>query len=402
MFDRLSWFLAYRYLNSKHSNNFISFISIISLLGVAIGTAILIIVLSVLNGFREHLETKLLQDQAHVIINYNTIDKLDDVVVSIFNISEQLPIKLKIYPQVKEGGLFRIGNYVIPVEIIADPNLKVNNKDDIVISDKMAKKWNLKIGDKIILAAPILKNSIIGPEPRFKRFIVKNILNSKKDMDIIMPYPSALTFFDLPEKYITGLYIYLDKPLYTEQLKNYLLKDTDKVFFGTKPKITSWYDYNNTLFQAIKIERTAVILLLLIIITVAAFNLISALYIQVSEKQKDMAILRTFGLYGRKISLIFIIQGLIIGTAGCMIGLVLGVVISYNLGFIFHWLQYTNIINSSNLFFNAIAQDEIKIIPYYFDVALVIGSALIICILATLLPAYRAGKILPIEALRNE
>ncbi len=128
MFDRLPWFLAYRYLNSKHSNNFISFISIISLLGVAIGTAILIIVLSVLNGFREHLETKLLQDQAHVIINYNTIDKLDDVVVSIFNISEQLPIKLKIYPQVKEGGLFRIGNYVIPVEIIADPNLKVNNK----------------------------------------------------------------------------------------------------------------------------------------------------------------------------------------------------------------------------------------------------------------------------------
>lgn len=400
MFDRLSWFLAYRYLSSKCSNSFVSFITIISLLGVTIGTAILIIVLSVLNGFKAHLETKLLQDQPHIIIDHKSTVGLDKFYKQIFSTAHKLGVPVRIYPQIRETALLKASDIVSPVTIVSDPNLggrKYENSNLVVISQAFAARWQLNKGDSLILAAPILKNSIVGPEPRFKRFRIKNIYD-KNDADILMPYKTALTFFELPDQYISGLFIYLSKPLYTEELKSYL----NDAFKENKPKISSWYDFNNTLFQAIKVERISIIVLLLIIVAVAAFNLISGLYIQVSEKQKDMAILRTYGLKSRRIAKIFVLQGLIIGLMGCITGVFIGVIVSYNLGKIFYWLQSFNLMNTSNLFFNAIAHDNLVISPDFSDISLIVMAALFICILATLLPAYRATKILPTEVLRNE
>jgi len=189
--------------------------------------------------------------------------------------------------------------------------------------------------------------------------------------------------------------------LLAEKLKSELLKN-NSLSNLTSAKITTWFDYSQSLFQAIKLERTSIVLLLLIIITVACFNLISGLYIQVSEKQKGMAILRTYGLDKSKISTIFIIQGVIIGLIGAAAGVLLGVFVSYNMGALFYWLQSANLLNSNNVFFNAIINHSITIAPDYNDIAIITTMALLICILATLIPAMRASKILPVEALRNE
>lgn len=441
MFDRLSWYLACRYLNSRQQNNFVPFVTVISLIGVALGTAILIIVLSVLNGFRDHIENKLLQNQPHIILeDISNTTNIIDTLINLNTIGDQLDLKTQIYPLIKEHGLIQTTHSIIPVNIISQAEysyrpesqssagsgselIKLKNKtkykvkinkaksvqslNTVSISKRLADKLHLAINDKVIIAAPILKNTIVGPQPRFKRFTVKNIIDNsdslllKNDADILLPYNSALVFFDLPENYLTGLYIYIDQPLLASSFKQRIL-DRENIKNFNNIKVLSWYDYNKTLFQAIKLERVSIILLLFIIITIAAFNLISGLYIQVSEKRKDMAILRTYGLTSYRLSAIFVIQGLIIGLLGCFIGATFGLLISYNLDLIFYWLQNINLINTNNLFFNAIASKYVVITPNLSDVFTIVISALVICILATILPAYRASKILPIETLRHE
>ena len=435
MFNRLSWFLAYRYLNSKYTNGFISFITMVAMVGVALGTAILIIVLSVLNGFKTHIESILLQEQPHVIVEVHNSDNLSSMLENVAKISKEMGINTKQLTLIKDNGLIKVKNTIMPINIISpkqaidypvEPQLqqpqgvaknsklktqpkKLSNTDTIAVSKALAVKLNLHLYDKIILAAPILKSSIIGPQPRFKRFTIDKIMDNHgnlslyRDADVIMPYNAALMFFDLPQDYISGLYIYLDKPLRAEELRQGIIKNKEiNSLFKTMPKVSTWYDYNRTLFQAIKMERTAIVVLLLIIIAVAGFNLISGLYIQVSEKQKDMAILRTYGLNRQQVSMIFIIQGIIIGLIGSLFGVLLGVIISFNLDYIFATFIKFNLINTDNLFFTSIADRLIKIAPNYLDVTIIALSAIIICVLATILPAFRASKILPIEALRHE
>jgi len=410
MLNRLSWFLAYRYLNSKYTNSFVSFITIISTIGVALGTAILIIVLSVLNGFKEHIENQLLEDQPHIIIEHHSTANNSELINQLNNISTKTEIKSKFFSLIKENGLLKARDAIMPINIISEYDDKIKKEDDTIrVSRRLSQRLKLNLGDKIILAAPVLKDSIIGPQPRFKRFVINNIFDDKsaisrfKDTDVILSYKTALTFFNLPPDYLSGIYIFIDRPLFAEQLKQNIINSNDfNSLVKISPKITTWYDFNRTLFQAIKIERIAIILLLLIIITVAAFNLISGLYIQVSEKQKDMAILRTYGVKGKQISSIFIIQGIIIGIVGGSIGTFFGVLISYNLDYILNTLKAFGLLNTDNLFLTSIADNYIIITPDYHDVLLIAVSALIICIIFTILPAYRASKILPIEALKHE
>ncbi len=417
MFNRLSWFLAYRYLNSKFNNGFVSFITVIATVGVVLGTAVLIIVLSVLNGFKTHIENRLLQDQPHLIVEYHNGEKAGKVIENIVQLAKKQNTEIKIVPLVKDNGLIKIKDKIMPIVVAgsSEPattptrSQKTTKLPEVVVSRFLANQLNLNLYDKVILAAPILKSSIIGPQPRFKRYVISGIYENNtntlayKDANVIMSYNEAIKFFDLDKNYISGIYIYLDQPLLAENLKQAILQNSAiQDLFGEKTKVSTWYDFNRTLFQAIKIERIAIVLLLLIITAVAGFNLISGLYIQVSEKQKDMAILRTYGLNPKQVGDIFIMQGLIIGLIGGICGSILGVLFSYNLDYIFNFLIKFNFINTDNLFFTAIADKYIKIAPNYVDVTMIFCCALVICVLATILPSYRASKILPIEALRNE
>jgi lipoprotein-releasing system permease protein len=407
MFNKLTWFIAYKYLTTKHENGFISFIAGISVIGVALGIAVLIIVLSVMDGFREHIESNMLTDKHHLTVNLHDTTNITDIISKVKaednNIIQALPIVL-------EQGILKIKGNIIPIYIAGLPpldnsikskNAKVVNQNNIQISRNLALNYNLSIGDKLILAAPILKDSVLGPQPRFKKFVVSGMIAQDNayatvQADIIMSYSTALKFFDYSDNYITGLYLYSNKPMLSEQMKSKLHNSN---IFDAETKIITWQEENQNLFQAIRLERISI---LLIIITVACFNILSGLYIQVSEKHTDIAILRTLGMNKQQISSIFILQGILIALLGGFFGILLGSFITEYLDSMVFWLQQFGIINQNNNFFNAIASNLINIKINYFEITSVFFLSLILCLLATIIPAIKSSKITPIEALRNE
>lgn len=431
--SKLNWFIAYRYFNSKHENGIISFITAISILGVLLGTAILIIVIAVLNGFKQHIDQKLLQMQPHVIIevNNNNLDQeqISNLTSTINKTAEQINNKvINNYFIIKQNGLVKTNNNIIPVNIIS----YYNNNDNFLISEQLAVNTglinynltnfeypnedyintNIKNKNKnIIIAAPVLKHSILGPQPRFKRFTINGLItaddistritNDSNTNNIIMPYSKAISFFDLKPNYLSGVYIFLQNPIDAERFKDKLLEN-NYIKNLNNLSVLSWQDFNQSLFKAILLEKISIILLLVIIIAVAAFNLISGLYIQVSEKTKDIAILKTLGLNSKNTKNIFIIQGLLVGIIGAIFGVFFGTLISYNLDLILLGLQNIGLLNKNNIFLNAIIEHKIDINIDYYNSIIIIITALVICYLATLIPAKRANKIIPIDALVNK
>lgn len=409
MLNKLTWFIAYKYLTSRHENGFISFSTAVSAIGVAIGICVLIVVLSVLDGFREHVEYKLLQDQTHIIINSNDKAQAQHISDKFSDVSE-LGI-IESYPLIYDKALLKFQNNALPIEIVSEANIDQIQKDkssrlnpNLIISDQLAQNLNLKINSTLILAAPIMKNSIVGPQPRFKKFIIAGFFNKldKKYLasaDIIMPYDTAVRFYELPDNYITGLYLYINKPLMTEKIKQDLY---NKNLVANNVAITTWQDNNQTLFQAIRLERIAIVILLIIIIAVACFNILSGLFIQVAEKQKDIAVLKTLGATKQDISNIFILQGVLIALFGGVLGVILGSMVTISLDSILHGLQNMSLISQTNTFFLAITSHTIAINLNIFEVFMIFVVALLLCILATIIPALKSSKTLPLEAFRNE
>jgi lipoprotein-releasing system permease protein len=415
MFNKLTWYIAYKYLSSSKENGFASFISIISILGVTLGIAVLIIVLSVLNGFKHHIEYSLLQDRYHLNINYNTTD---NITATINNIKSTDNTIKQVYPLISEQGLLKLKGSILPVNIVSEPvydselnqellnSTEINNQNeyDIFVSEKLVMDFNLDIGDKLIIAAPILKTSVLGPQPRFKKFKVTGLINKHDHIqldnaDIMMPYNTILKFFEYPDNYISGLYLYSEAPLLADQTKQILKQQK---LFDSGTKITTWQESNQTLFQAIRLERISIVILLLIIITVACFNILSGLFIQVSEKRKDIAILQTLGITRSKITSIFIIQAILIAVIGGVAGTLFGCMLTQYLDSLVFWLQGFGLINTDNSFFNAIANHAISIKVNYNEVSAVFGMSLILCLLASIIPALKSSKIIPAEALRDE
>lgn len=412
MFDKLTWYLAYKYLTSRQSSGFISFTSAISTLGVAIGIAVLIVVLSVLNGFKEHIEYKLLQNQSHLAINYHNSDNLAE---HITNLKQSEKTIEALYPLILDNGLIKANNFILPVNIISEVPLENTSKisgasNSIEISYQLAQNLGLKKQDNIILAAPVIKNSIMGPQPRFKKFRISgffdptdhiNLANKKylNKADIIMPYNMALKFFNYPDNYLSALYLYLKQPMQSESIKSSIAGQN---IFGENTKITTWQDDSQSLFQAIRIERISIVLLLIIIITVACFNILSGLFIQVAEKQKDIAILRTLGVNKSDIKNIFVLQGVLIAIFGGLFGIIVGSLFTNFLDSFIFWLQQLSLINKQNTFFNAIATHTIAVHVNYVEVLAVFSMSFLLCVMATIIPALKSSKILPLEAFRNE
>jgi lipoprotein-releasing system permease protein len=428
MFSKLNWFIAYKYLVSRQENSFVSFIALISTLGVALGIAILIIVMTVLNGFKQHIESTVFDHEFHLTINYQSAHNITETINKLKEIDDNI---MDVKPLVLENGLLTYNNYSLPVTIASFPdsylgllstqqesessitsekNSKqreltqtgISNKIDI--STNLAKNFNLESGDKVIIASPVIKNSMLGPQPRFKKFNVHNIIDTESvnyinSTDIVMDYNTALKFLDLEPEYISNLYVSLKQPLLSEKTRNNILASN---IFDNNIDIKIWQDFNQNLFHAIKLERISIIILLLMIITIACFNILSGLYIQVSEKQKDIAILRNLGLKNINISSIFLLQGIIIAIIGGVIGVSLGIICTLNLDSILYWLQQFNIINSYNSFFNAITMHTISLNINYFDTLVIFSMSLLLCVIATVIPARKSSKVSLIEVLRNE
>ena len=418
MFRPLPFFIGLRYTRARRRSLFLSFISLTSIIGLALGVLVMIVVLSVMNGFDREMRDRVLGMVPHATLDSPT------PIVDWRTIGEGLlrhPQVAAIAPFTQMQGLLThngqvqkvLVNAIEPgeerrVSIIGDYFLDGQGSLDslragefgIVIGDLAAKKLGLTIGDKVTFVAPEVAVTPAGMFPRMKRFTVVGIFHvgaGEIDGHVVMTHvQDAGRLLRLKPGEVQGIRLKLHDLFQAPQVAwelATLLREQD--FYAR-----DWTRTHGNLYQAIRMEKTMIGLLLLLIVAVAAFNIISTLVMVVTDKKADIAILRTLGATPRQIMATFMVQGSVIGIVGTLLGGVLGVLAALNVSDAIKGLESLLGIR----FLNA----EVYFIDYLpsqvqaSDVALVCGAALVLSFLATLYPAWRAARTPPAEALRYE
>ena len=411
MISEIEKLVAFRYLKPKRKEGFLKIISIFSFLGIALGVAVLIIVMSVMNGFRTELIDKILGFNAHIIIkpyekkienqNLNELNSLSNIIEKtmfsfngegiLINKDDTKGILVRGYlkKDLKKINLLQEG--------IIDGSLDNFNKNTISIGKDLAISLNLKIDDKITLMSSSGIQTIIGTLPKQESFTISSIFNSglaEFDQNVIfMPFENANSLFELSDMDI-DLEILLNKPHKIESIKD----KVKKIF--SDHYVYSWADLNKSFFGALKVERNVMFIILSLIVVVAAFNIISGLTILVKNKTKEIAILRTLGVSQKSIAKIFFLVGFSIGFFATLTGVLLGVLFSHNIEKIRTLLSHLFNINlfPEEIYFLSKMPSEINII----SILIISGFSLTITIFASLFPSLAAAKLDPVRALKYE
>ena len=410
MISTLEKEITFKYLKTRKKDGFLNIISIFSFIGISLGVAVLIIVMSVMNGFRSELINKIVGFNSHVTVEpyENSIneEKLNnkelnlistelifsnsgEAVVINKNFTKGLILRgysKKDFPKiaVTKGNNF-IGN---------SNNLENNN---ISIGKELSFDLNLKIGDKIMIMSSSGVQTIIGDLPKQQAFIVSSIFDSGiADFDRNVSFININTlenFFDLKSK-DRNLEIYLKNPTNIEKQKIKIQKIFDSEFIYT------WSDMNSSLFSALKVERNVMFIILSLIIIVAAFNIISGLTILVKNKTREIAILKSIGVLNKSITKIFFLVGVIIGTSATVFGIFLGVMFSLYIENLREFLS--NMFNISlfpeEIYFLSTMPSEIN--P--FSIFIISICSIIVTILVSIFPAIKASRLDPVKALKYE
>lgn len=413
MFKPLPLFIGLRYTRAKRRNHFISFISLISMLGMILGVAVLILVLSVMNGFDRELRERILGMVPHATINgHGPMLNWQDVAQAA--LEDQAVVAAAPYIQ-GQGMLTHAGsvhgtviNGVLPdqedrVSIIGDHMVAGQLEDlkagefGIILGDLLARSLRVNPGDKVTLVLPEASASPAGVLPRLKRFTVKGIFKVGAQLD------SSMALVHLAD----GAKLYrLGDGVHGVRLKLrdlFSAADTAWRIAAGLPGsywASDWTRTQGNLFQAIKLEKTMIGLLLLMIVAVAAFNIISTLVMVVTDKRADIAILRTMGASPRTIMTSFMVQGAVIGVVGTMLGTLLGIVLALSVSDVIAWLESALQIQflNADVYFISYIPSELRL----EDVVIISLSALALSFLATIYPSMRAAKVQPAEALRYE
>ena len=409
MISELEKKIALRYLRPKRKEGFLKIISIFSFLGIALGVAVLIIVMSVMNGFRTELLNKILGFNAHIIIkpydkaiNYNDISKLNlaNLSESIFSISGE---GILINKENTKGILIRgyekedISKIEVINKGIIEGSLNDFNNKSISIGKDLAIDLDVGIGDEITIMSPSGISTIIGNLPKQEIFLISSIFTSGlSDFDqniIFLTIEDTKNLFNVSndDKFLE---LFLKNPDQIESSK----KEIERIF--TNEYVYTWADLNKSFFGALKVERNVMFIILSLIIIVAAFNIISGLTILVKNKTKEIAILRSLGVSKNSITKIFFLVGFTIGTFATIFGVILGVLFSF-------YIENIQIF-FSNFFNLSLFPEEIYFLsqmPSKIDFNLIILIAfcsIIITSVASLFPAIKAAKLDPIKALKYE
>ena len=411
MISKIERVIAFRYLRPKKKEGFLKVISIFSFTGIALGVAILIIVMSVMNGFRTELVNKILGFNPHIIIkpydkkiHEDDINKLSELSNDITRVSftfngqgilinreNTIGILVRSYKTDDIDKIDLIRNGII------DGNLKPFEKNTIFIGKELAISLDLIVGDEITLMSTSNLQTPFGNLPLQEKFEVSSIFSTglaEFDQNVIfMPFQNAMSLFELSEMDI-DLEIFLKKPERVEEIKDRV----QKIF--SDHYVYSWADLNKSFFGALKVERNVMFIILTLIIIVAAFNIISGLTILVKNKTKEIAILRTIGVSRSSIARIFFLIGFSIGLLATITGVIIGILFSYYIEEI--RILITSIFNirlfPEEIYFLSQMPSEINL-GYIFIVSF---FSLLITFFATILPSMSAAKLDPIQALRYE
>ena len=410
MISTLEKEITFRFLKARKNDGFLNVISIFSFIGISLGVAVLIIVMSVMNGFRTELINKIVGFNSHITVQpYEQAIKINDVkkgsleLISknliLSNSSEAIIIKEKS----SKGILLRgyLEDDFSKLELINNKNFvgetKNLEKNFISIGKELSFTLDLKIGDNISIMSSSGVETIIGNLPKQKTFTVISIFDSGLadfDNNIIFLNLKTLEEFSNLSKDDRNLEVYLKNPQKIENQKNIV----QKIF--PMDLVSSWADMNKSLFSALKVERNVMFIILSLIIIVAAFNIISGLTILVKNKTKDIAILKSIGVLNNSIIKIFFLIGVIIGTSATLFGIFLGVTFSIYVESIREFISNTFDITlfPEEIYFLSTLPSEINLSSIF----LISICSIFITILVSIFPAMKAAKLDPIKSLKYE
>ena len=409
MISTLEKEITFRFLKARKKDGFLNIISIFSFIGISLGVAVLIIVMSVMNGFRTELINKIVGFNSHITvksydipINQKKLNSKNLALISknivLSNSGEGIILK----NNTSKGIVLRgyQNKDFSKLEIIKNDKFKGNKsllKDFISIGNELSFALDLQVGDEITLMSPSGVETIIGNLPKQKNFIITSIFNSglaEFDNNIAFINLNTLEEFFGYDANNRNLEIYLKKPHKIETQKMIVQKIFEEEF------VYSWADMNNSLFSALKVERNVMFIILSLIIVVAAFNIISGLTILVKNKTKDIAILKSIGVLNKSIVKIFFLVGVIIGTSATAFGIFLGVIFSIYIENLREFLSSTFNISlfPEEIYFLSKMPSEIN--PS--SIFLISICSIIITIIVSIFPAFKAAKLDPIKALKYE
>ncbi|MEO8400449.1 MAG: lipoprotein-releasing ABC transporter permease subunit [Gammaproteobacteria bacterium] len=416
MFRPAALFIGLRYTRAKRRNHFISFISMMSMFGIALGVLVLITVLSVMNGFDREIKSRVFSMVPPVTVSssVDAVSNWQDVEV----IMKKNPSVTAVAPFVSAQAMMTNGGLVQPVLIDGiDPVVEKNITElsskvvqgslnelvagqfGIILGEELADRLNASVGDKVVVVTPQLSLTPAGVIPRAKRFTVVGIFRAGAGFG----FDGGLAFIHITDgqklmqlgSSVTGVHASI-KDVYTAQRVSEQLGKT----LGPSARISNWTNQFGAFFHAVSLEKTMMFYILILIIAVAVFNLVCTLVMVVNDKTADIAILRTFGATPRMIMGVFVVQGAIVGVVGTLLGIIGGVALALNVTDIVNWIE--RIFNvqflSSSVYFVNYLPSELQV----SDIVRISLAALIFSLFATLYPAWRASRTEPVEALRYE
>lgn len=416
MFRPIELFIGLRYTRARRRTRFVSFITLSSMIGIALGVAALITVLSVMNGFERELRERILGMVSHATVQAPGRDTAIPDWREVIDVAEAHPRVLGAAPYVEGEVMINRGSRVsgtlvrgvdpereprvsrVLEHVVAGSDDLVAGEFGIILGSALARELRASVGDRVTVITPEARVSVAGVSPRMRRFTVTGIFEVgmyEYDRTLALAHMEdagrLLRQTDGP----TGIRLKLDDMMAAPWLSRAVADELPGRY-----QVTDWTRQHANFFRAVQTEKTVMFVILTLIIAVAAFNIVSTLVMVVRDKQADIAILRTLGLRPGSVMAVFIVQGAVIGVVGTLVGVAGGVALALNV---------ENIVPALESLF------QVEFLPadvYYIsdlpselrqpDVLRITGMALVLSLLATLYPAWRAARTEPVEALRHE
>jgi lipoprotein-releasing system permease protein len=410
------WLIGTRYLRSTHRRGFVSFVALMSVCGLMLGVATLVVVLSVMNGFERELRSRILAVTSHA-----TIMGLDGSLTDWRSLQAKVrsqPGVQAAVPYIESQAMFAEGRRMVGAQVRGvlpeeersatglAQHLSAGSLSDlapgsytIILGSALAHELNARVGDSVVLIAPQGSATPTGVVPRMRRFKVVGLFHSgmyEYDRGLALVHLSDAARLFRSDAGVTGLRLAFADPLHAPAL----VRRVALALGGNGFYVTDWTQDHANFFRSIEITKSMMFMILLMLVAVAAFNIVATLVMIVKEKQTDIAILRTLGAGPRNVLLTFAVQGTLIGLTGTLAGAALGTLLADNLESLVAGLE--RLLGTQFLDARVYYMSDLPAYVEWADVLRICGVAFVLCVLATIYPAWRASRTAPAEALRHE